>query len=461
MMIHRQIYKSTAQRMIGVGRGSTPHIVVGSTTSPQHNTNTASPQVIAQRSITYEQRKKLRGEGSWKHWYADFVETKRYYENDPTHIRWFPPELKQEAHITEAKTYRKIFEYSDEDMDFAKACREVDSLRLDHGIKPGSWAYAGTLLHLAKLKDIPFMTHFWRKLKSSLPSDTRLGPNAFHAMAHSLARNHDVEGAQYVLEELQASGHALNANSYNALCSFDRPSLMFMEAIMETLESKRIAPNADTFTLLMDALSRELQFDRVAEVFNSITDVGGTPHLPAYEALMRSRCVAQQPSEARDVLEYLQEEKPYGIVPRVTTYNLMLSYYDSHGMSADAVELFRVMKERGVFPNTETYNALIRAHYNYGEPLKAIELFDSHSIQRNQGTYAAVIDACVQAGKYERAVELLALCRKRGFVYNERNDPPTYFEPLTAVYPRRCDYWEDCGDHNMTWDRAIQFSHKA
>jgi len=413
--------------------------------------------IIPFRTISYHQRRRRSGAGkNWTNWYNEFKEHAPHYSNDPSHIRWYPEELKSESRLLEAKAYQRLFDSFPEEMNFTRACALVDRLRLHHGIQPESWAYAGVLIHIGELKDIPFMTHFWKQLKSTnLPN---LGANTFNAMAYSFARNRDIEGAQYVLEELQAAGFSLSTNSYNALCSFDQPSLQFMEAIMETLHDKNLKPNVDTYTMMMQCYTRELDFEKVMENFNAITENGGKPTLASYNSLLHSRCVAEQPNDARELLEYMNTEKPHGCAPSTTSYNHLLQYFDSHGKPEEAEQLLKVMKERKVPFDTETINCVVRSKYNYGDPHAAVKFFESMSFRRNEASFAAVIDACVQAGLYDKAISYFNQAKKRGFSYNERSSKPTYIEPLPSVYPRRCDYWESVGDHMMTWDKAIQFN---
>jgi len=375
--------------------------------------------------------------------------------NDPTHVRWFPEELRNEDKILEARLYQKLFDSNPEEINFRRACQAVDTIRLDHGIEPQSWMYAGVLLQIGALRDTYYMTYFWKQLRQN--RSVKLEANAYNAMVRSFAENVDVEGAQYVIEEMKGEGVEVNANTYNQLCSFYRPSLYFMEAIMETLEQKQIKPNTDTYTLMIDTYVRELDFANANKSFSSIMDNGLTPHVHAYDAIINSRCKAEAPEEARAIVEHLHDEKPYGVSPATSTYNVLLRHYDSHGMDEEADQVIATMKERNIPIDVDTYNCLLRAKFNAGKAQEAVEIFDNFLFRRNEETYSAAIDACVQSGQYDKAVTLHNRMKARGYTYNERTAMPTYIDPLPMVYPRRCDYWEVCGDHHMTWDRAISF----
>lgn len=411
----------------------------------------------ARRNLNTLQRLRNSGKGkNWETWYNKFKTDEPYFIDDPTHIRWCPRELRTDPDkIREARLYQNLFDSNPEEINFRRACVAVDKIRLDHAIEPKSWMYAGVLLHIGKTKDVYFMTYFWKQLQQN--SQVKLEESAYNAMVRSFAENVDIEGAQYVIEEMKAAGLSVTANSYNYLCSFDRPNLYFMEAIMETLEKKNIKPNVDTYTLMIDTYTRELDFMNANKMFSSISENGLTPHIYAFNALMRSRCKAEYPNEAREVLEHLHDAKPFGVSPNTETYNTLLQYYDVHGKDEEAEALIRLMKERGVRMNVESYNCLLRSKYNAGKSKDALKVFETFNYRRNEGTYAVAIDSAVQSGEYDKAVQLLKTARSRGYSYNERVSPPTYFDPIPMIYPRRPDYWESCGDQFMTWDRAISF----
>ena len=399
-------------------------------------------------------RNSARGK-NWDEWYHKFKTEDPYYVDDPTHHRWFPKEIREQDKELEARLYQRLFDSTPEEINFKRACNAVDTIRLDHGIEPQSWMYAGVLLQIGSVKDVYYMTYFWKQLQQN--SNVKLGANAYNAIVRSFAENVDIEGAQYVIEEMKAKGLEVNANTYNNLCYFYRPSLYFMEAIMETLENKKIKPNADTYTLMINTYTRELDFANANKMFSTITDSGLTPHVWAFNSLMRSRCKAEFPNEAREVLEHMHDEKPFGVSPNTDSYNALLQYYESHGKDEETQELFNLMRERNVKMDVETYNCLIRSKYNSGKAREGIEIFERFNYRRNEATYAAAIDCCVQGGEYDKAAKYHAIAKGRGYTYGERVAMPTYFDPIPLVYPRRPDYWEVCGDHHMTWDRAVSF----
>ena len=208
---------------------------------------------------------------------------------------------------------------------------------------------------------------------------------------------------------------------------------------------------------MIDTYTRELDFKNANKMFSAIKENECIPHIYAYEALMRSRCKAEFPNEAREVIEHLHSDKPDGVVPLTSTYNVLLDYFESHGKDTEADEIMKLMKERGVLYDTHSYNALLRAKYNAGKASMALKIFEKWNFRRDEATFAIAIDSAVQAGQYDTAVTLHERAKNRGYVYNEKTAMPTYYEPIPLVYPRRCDYWEICGDHHMTWDRAISF----
>ena len=283
-------------------------------------------QVESKRMLNYHQRMRNSGRGkNWERWYNEFKSVDPYYIDDPTHIKWFPKELRKPERELEAKVYQRLFSSKSEEMNFSRACNIVDTIRLDHGITPQSWMYAGVLYHIGSTKDVYYMSYFWKQLTQN--KAVKLEANAYNAIVKSFAQNVDIEGAQYVIEEMKEADLEVNANTYNALCSFDRPNLYYMEAIMETLEDKKIKPNTDTYTLMIDTYTRELDFKNANKMFSAIKENECIPHIYAYEALMRSRCKAEFPNEAREVIEHLHSDKPDGVVPLTSTYNVLLDYF--------------------------------------------------------------------------------------------------------------------------------------
>ena len=408
------------------------------------------------RNINYLQRIRNSGKGEkFKQWYKSFVEEDPFYINDPTHVRWFPKSLRAPDNEVKAKLYQRLFDSKPEEINFKRACLAVEHLRLDHGINPESWMYSGVLLQIGSTNDPYFMTYFWRQLQKN-PTVT-LEANAYNAMAYAFAQTLDIEGAQYILEELKGTGEKLTANSFNSLCSFKSPSVQYMLAIFECLAKEDVQPNTDSYNLLMKAYLKEQYYAKVNDAFSNIQRNGSNPSLESFEIWIESRCNAGFPTEARQIIDHLHSEKPFKIAPKASTYNILLRYFDKIGNDTEADVLVALMKERNVHLDVESYNAWMRAKYNAGKPKEAVEIFNHYSPPRNQATFSAVIDAAVQSSDYQLAADLLALAKKRGFSYNERDAPPTYQRCLTTVYPRRCDYWEDAGDHYMTWDRAVSF----
>lgn len=224
--------------------------------------------------------------------------------------------------------------------------------------------------------------------------------------------------------------------------------------LLESMEAKRIQPNAHCFNAALAACTR--QPEQALTLLRSMPERGVSPNLRSFNAALAA-CAAGSPPRPLDALALLEEMQgmPHNLAPDEFSLSNAMSACGKAGQWRQSLELLDavpkrvpglqpnaycysaaingcmlgrqgrlarqlldVMKSRGVPPNLVCVNGALSASARCGEWTEALDLL--HSMTQSYGlepdvySYAAALDACDKASQWEAALQLLASMRGSG-----------------------------------------------
>lgn len=110
-----------------------------------------------------------------------------------------------------------------------------------------------------------------------------------------------------------------------------------------------------------------------------IIEHGGVPSADAYGALVHN--VKDTTDDTHNAVALFHEARDRGITPNIFLYNTMISKLAKARKADDAISLFQEMKTTGVRPSSVTYGAVIAACCRVGDAASAETLFAEMSDQ--------------------------------------------------------------------------------
>mmetsp|Transcript_88814 Transcript_88814/g.231493 ORF Transcript_88814/g.231493 Transcript_88814/m.231493 type:complete len:498 (+) Transcript_88814:124-1617(+) len=233
--------------------------------------------------------------------------------------------------------------------------------------------------------------------------------------------------------------------------------------ILSQAKDEGIAPDASTYSKIMDACNRLNNSDVALDLYKQMLEKGvpyDSDHVPMNSHTVSKffRLVAENLDEKRmreTGLQLLQVIQAHGVVPTNAIQNSLICAWKSK-LPDHVLEVFVKLRERGVSLSSTAYRCIMAAHertdpertlklydemvergvkldrvaYNaalcacshLGMVDQALELFEKmpeHSLVPNGKTYGAVIKACTSTGKMKEAVDLFDSMREAGIGPNQ------------------------------------------
>ncbi|KAG0482782.1 hypothetical protein HPP92_010866 [Vanilla planifolia] len=189
-----------------------------------------------------------------------------------------------------------------------------------------------------------------------------LQPDAYSysTLIAALARDHRLDDAFALLDEMQLDGVAPNSITFNSI----------LHAILRTGNLRR-AVNLTRYMLLKDC----------------------PPTLATYNTLVHGLCRHGRLEDALSLIGRMVLRD--GLVPNEITYGTLIDGLVKLGRAEDAHRVFDLMRERGVRANEYVYSALITGLFRSNDPEEALKLWEgmiSDGVKPNAILYTALVD---------------------------------------------------------------------
>lgn len=228
------------------------------------------------------------------------------------------------------------------------------------------------------------------------------------------------------------------------------------QAAWDTFESykTKVAPDADTFAILLEAWETEGNVQRAKSTFGEmIIRVGwDAGNMPAYDAFLSTLVRGDQFNEA---FNFLQVMRTNGCLPGLKFFANAIDAVIRKGDHANAMAIWQIMvSDAGLVPNLPMYNAIISLCCSVGNTDYAFHMLDEmplNGVFADAVTYNAILEGLIKHHKAREAEAFLAEMSKNEQLPSMSNCAAAIrlffqeFNPSAAV-----DVWHCIVEHQIT-----------
>ena len=132
-----------------------------------------------------------------------------------------------------------------------------------------------------------------------------------------------------------------------------------------------LSPNKVTYSILIEWCSKNGNMEKAYELYTQMKEKGIQPSVFNGNSLMLGFLKSRSLENA---FKLFDEAVECGI-PKVFTYNYLLSWLSEKGKVNEAQGIWKKMTSKGVEPNVVSYNNMILGHYRKGDMDIASSLF--------------------------------------------------------------------------------------
>ncbi|KAL5972691.1 hypothetical protein ACLOJK_039496 [Asimina triloba] len=239
---------------------------------------------------------------------------------------------------------------------------------------------------------------------------------SFNALLHACGLKKDHVQATYIFREFpKAYNTTPDITSYEQLllcfCKSGKSGLAF--EILDEMERKGIKPRATTYGIVLSGLYKEEKHKDAEKVLKMMgkneTGMDGSIH----EVRIRSLCLAQKTSQAKDVFEEIVSS---GVAPNSVLYFHLINGFCREGSLEEAMGVFHEMGEKGIEPGCASYFNLVYRLSMDGQFDAALQL-TKEGMEKdwvpNFSTMKLLVAGLVKHSKLEEAKELVGKLKER------------------------------------------------
>ncbi|KAL6651050.1 hypothetical protein ACP70R_009975 [Stipagrostis hirtigluma subsp. patula] len=228
------------------------------------------------------------------------------------------------------------------------------------------------------------------------------------------------------------------------------------QAAQEMFERTKatVAPDADTFAILLEAWEKEGNAQRAKSTFGEmVVRVGwDAGNVPAYDAFLSTLVRGGQLEEA---LKFLQVMRTKGCFPGMKFFANAIDLLVGKGDYASAMAIWHIMvSEAGLVPNFAMYNAMIDLCCNAGNIDYALSMLDEmplNGVFADSVTYNAILAGLIKHRKAREAEGFLTEMSKNEQLPTSPNCAAAIslffkeFNPSAAI-----SLWRCVAEHHIT-----------
>ncbi|KOM55753.1 hypothetical protein LR48_Vigan10g164500 [Vigna angularis] len=228
-------------------------------------------------------------------------------------------------------------------------------------------------------------------------------------------------GTVTILKEMEDNNCPLDSVTYNELAAtYVRAGFLDQgKAVIDTMTSKGIMPNAITYTTVIDAYGKAGREDEALRLFSQMKDMGCAPNVYTYNSVL---AMLGKKSRTEDVINVLCEMKLNGCAPNRATWNTMLVVCSEEGKHNHVNRVLREMKNSGFEPDKDTFNTLISAYTRCGSEVDSAKMYGEMikaGFTPCVTTYNSLLNALARLGNWKAAESVILDMRSKGFKPNE------------------------------------------
>ncbi|KAK4268886.1 hypothetical protein QN277_022114 [Acacia crassicarpa] len=263
---------------------------------------------------------------------------------------------------------------------------------------------------------------YTKMLKEGIMPDIVL----YTIMIHGLSKEGRVGEAIKLLDEIVQSGLTPDALCYNVVIKGFCDIGLLDRALSLQLEiSEHIQfPNACTYSILICGMCRDGLVGEAEQIFNQMEKLGCLPSIATFNALISGLCKAGQLEEARLLFCKMEIGKSPLLFLRLSQVGNRV--VDGIGLrktveqmceSGQILDAYHLLIDSGVVPDITTYNILINAYCKAGNVDRALKLFEHlklKGLSPDSVTYGTLIDGLYRAAREEDALKIYEQMLEKG-----------------------------------------------
>ncbi|PKA66225.1 Pentatricopeptide repeat-containing protein [Apostasia shenzhenica] len=226
---------------------------------------------------------------------------------------------------------------------------------------------------------------------------------------------------QIFLEMLEAGCEPDEVACGTMLCAYARwgrhKSMMTFYSAMRRRE---ILPSIKVYNLMMSSFQKQKFHENVIYLWEQIWEAGLVPDGFTYTIVIYS-FVKQDLLE--DAFDAFSKMKKAGFIPEESTYSLLINLSVKDGREDQALQIYEEMKPQGIVPSNYTCASVLTLHYRNEDYSKALSLFsemERNKIFLDEVIYGLLIRIYGKLGLHEDAERTFQDIKRLGLLTNEK-----------------------------------------
>ncbi|QHO43362.1 Pentatricopeptide repeat-containing protein [Arachis hypogaea] len=233
----------------------------------------------------------------------------------------------------------------------------------------------------------------------------------YQLMIEKLGRNCEMDGVQYLLQQMKLEGVACSEDLFICVMNSYRRAGLADQALKMFYRIREFGckPTVKIYNHLLDALLGENRFQMISPVYNNMKGEGLEPNGFTYNMLLKALCKNGKVDGACKLLEEMSNK---GCPPDAVSYTTIVSSVCKLGQVEKAKEL-----AKGFAPVVPVYNALINGfckEYKIKEAFGLLNEMVFKGIDPNVISYSTIISCLSDMGNIDLSVAAFAQMLKRG-----------------------------------------------
>ncbi|CAM8977019.1 unnamed protein product [Rhodiola kirilowii] len=140
--------------------------------------------------------------------------------------------------------------------------------------------------------------------------------------------------------------------------------------VLNQMKADRIKPDIFCYTMVLDGVVAEADYDKMEELFDEMLVLGLVPDICAYNVYIKGLC---KQGKVEDGYKMLARMEQIGCKPDVSTYNLILGECCRNGDNFRAREIMKETKSKGIGMDLRTHRIFLDCLVNCDELSDAVD----------------------------------------------------------------------------------------
>lgn len=258
-----------------------------------------------------------------------------------------------------------------------------------------------------------------------------------------------LDEARSILQEMSAQNVPANLVTYNTLLNGFCTSQQIDKAValLDDMAKNGMQPDVVSYNILINGCIKSDDNGRALEMFHKMRGAGILPSAISYTTLITAFGRNAQPALAAQVFAEMTKDERVKV--DVVAWNAYIEAFCKAGQMSNARKAFLDMKQAGIQPSVATYNSLVRGHaasgnHQSGEVLvlwkeisERIEAKQGDGVvplKPDEGLLNCLVDTCVRAGFFQKAIEVVACIERHGLPANKAKYKRMFIELYSNLY---------------------------